>query len=420
MKKEDKIIRLLKLLLATISLSIIFVGCTPTVEPSLTEKAGDPGVPAEITKVTPTSGYSGVTIITIDGKNFAPIAEDNSVYFGPAKAEVLSASETKLVVKAPIIIRDSLLIQISKPNVEAYNSDSTLFNLTSAVNKYYPFLDNQEPYVATSDKDGNLYFSYIEKAKGMGVYKISTDGTLSEFAPKGGETTFNDLKYHSDGYLIGVYGNKAIFKIEEGVKPKVFVNTKQNSIKLNAFDFDKDKTIWAGGKGGKIVSAKPDKSFKLFDYDQNIAGLRVFNNYLYAISGEPNKQNIVKFPIVSPDSIGAVETVFTFSANVEFGVLANSLTFDEDGVMYIATSPLSADTDPIDPIMFFNATDGSFGTWYPGLLESAISSFTWSSGTNLFVIQDRYPLDRETKPTFNQTIIKIDMERLGAPEFGKD
>ncbi len=424
MKKENKIRIMLKLFLASISLSIIFVGCSPTVEPPLTEKAGDPGIPAEITKVTPASGYSGVTIVTIDGKNFATVTEDNYVYFGAAKAEVLTASATQLVVKAPIIIGDSLLLKISKPSVEKY-SNAVFYELTSAISEYYPFLKNQEPYVATSDKSGNLYFSYIEKAKGMGVYKIATNGTLSEYAPKGGETTFSDLKYHSDGYLIGVYGNKAIFKIEEGVKPALFVNTKNNSIKLNAFDFDKDKTIWAGGKGGKIVSAKPDKSFKLFDYGFDIVAIRVFNDYLYAISGDPNAQNIVRFPIISSDSLGTVETVFTFSANVELGDVANSLSFSASGQMYITYTPffvLNDPNPPVNPIMFVNS-DGSFGTWYPNQIISSASSFTWSTGVDAFVVRNKYftlNATGEEVIVVPQTILKIDMERLGAPEFGRD
>ena len=424
MKKENKIRLLLKLFLATISLSIIFVGCSPTVEPPLTDKAGDPGIPAEITKVTPTSGYSGVTIVTIDGKNFATITEDNYVYFGSAKAEVLSASATQLVVKSPIIIGDSLLLKISKPSVEKY-SNAVLYKLTSAISEYYPFLKNQEPYVATVDKSGNLYFSYKEKGKGMGVYKISTDGALSEFAPKGGETTFSDLKYHSDGYLIGIYGNKAIFKIEEGTKPAVFVNTGKNSVKLNAFDFDENNTIWAGGKGNEIVSVKPDKSLKFFEYEFDIVAMRVFNNYLYAISGNPNAQNVVRFPIVSPDSIGAVETVFAFSSNVEFGDVANSLSFSASGQMYIAITPVFTLNDPnppVNPLMFVNS-DGSFGTWYPNQIVSSASSITWTTGVDAFVIRDKYFTLNDTGEeviVVPQTILKIDMERLGAPEFGRD
>ena len=87
--------------------------------------------------------------------------------------------------------------------------------------------------------------------------------------------------------------------------------------------------------------------------------------------------------------------------------------------MYIATSPLSTDSDPVDPIMFVNS-DGSFGTWYAGLVESGVSSFTWGIGTEMYIIRDRYPVDRTADAVFTQTILKVDMERLGAPEYGRD
>jgi IPT/TIG domain len=416
MKKNNNM-ALSKILFVLITATMYFVGCSPDVTPSLYDSVGDKGIAAEITSVSPESGYSGVTTITLSGNNFSPVLEENSVYFSSAKAEIISCTTTELVVKAPIILGDSLLIKVAKVGVENF-SDAYIYKLSSAVSEYYSFLTNQEPYSATLDNEGNIYFSYIEAAKGVGVWQITPDGVLSEFAPKGGETTFSDLKYHSDGYLIGVYGNRAIFIIEAGVKPAVFVNTGDNSIKLNTFDFDKNKTIWAGGKGGKIVSVKPDKSFKFFDYDFEIAGLRVFDDHLYAISGEALSQSIVRFPIISPDSIGAVEEVFNFSANVETGVVANSLTFAADGQMYIALSPLDIG-DPIDPIMFVD-NDGSFGTWYPGLIASSASTFTWGVGTEMFIIRNRYPADRTAAPTFPQNIIIVDMERLGAPEFGRD
>ena len=406
----------LKILFISISL-VLLNSCTNDVTPTLYPGDGDKGTPAEITKVTPAEGYAGVTSIIIDGSNFSENADDNFVFFGAARATVLNASATQLNVLAPVIYGDSLRLKVD--NGSDLYSNTILYKLGYAVNEYYPFLANQEPYAATVDKDGNLYFSYIEAAKGLGVWRITAAGVLSEYAPKGGETTFNDLKYNSGGYLIGIYGNRAIFKIEEGIKPAVFVNTGDNSVKLLAFDFDKDTTIWAGGKGGKIVGVKPDKSFKFFEYEYDISGLRVYNDYLYAISGDENSQNVVRFPIVSPDSLGAVEPYFAFSSNVEFGVLANSLTFSADGQMYIATSPLSDNSDPVDPIMFVNS-DGSFGTWYAGLAESSVSSFTWGIGTNMYIIRDRFPVDRAVDAVFTQSILKVDMERLGAPEFGRD
>ena len=147
--------------------------------------------------------------------------------------------------------------------------------------------------------------------------------------------------------------------------------------------------------------------------------LRVYNNYLYAISGDVNDQSIVRFPIISPDSLGSVESYFNFSQNVETDVIANTFTFSSDGMMLLGITPSSQSGDPVDPIMFVNEY-GDFGAWYPGLMESSVSSITWGSGTMMYVIRDRYPSDRTLDAVFTQSILQIDMERLGAPYFGRD
>ena len=418
MKKKNNKMVLPKILFAFITISIIGIGCSPDITPSLYDSIGDKGVAAEIVSVTPENGYSGVTTISISGKNFSSVLEDNSVYFSSKRALIWSGSTTELVVKAPIILGDSLHLKIGKVGVEKF-SNTVVYKLSSAVTEYYSFLANQEPYAATVDIAGNVYFSYIDGAVGKGIYQKSSAGVLSEFAPKGGETFFFDLKYHSDGYLVGVYGNKAIFKIEAGVKPAVLINSNKNNLKLSTFDFDKNNNIWAAGKGGFIVGAKPDNSFKLFDYANDISAVRVFNDYLYAISGVSGSQKIVRFPIVSADSLGAEEVYFDFSAMIGLASVANTFTFAANGQMFVATTPLLLNSEPIDQFLFVNA-DGSFGVWYPGLITSYITSFSWGTGTELFAVRSRYPADKSIAPTSGQNILKIDMERQGAPEFGRD
>lgn len=418
MKKISNELKLYVHFLYFLSIALFVSSCENNITPSLYSDDVETGISAEITNVNPTQGYAGVTKILIGGNNFSENPNDNYVYFNSVKANVVSASVNELEIVAPVIIGDSLQLKIGKRGVEKW-SNTIIYKLENAVREVYPFLANQEPYSVTTDKQGNLYFSFIESAKGLGVWKLTPNGTLSEFAPKGGETTFFDLKYHSNGYLIGVYGNKAIFKIEEGVKPAVFANTGDNSIKLQALDIDKDSTIWAAGKGGIIVGVKPDKSFKFFNYESDINAVRVFENFLYVISGELNNQDIFRIPIVSADSLGEPELYFSFSSNVEEDVVANALTFSAEGQMFIGISPSLNNDNPVDPIIYVNR-DGSFGTWYAGLIESRITSISWSIGTEIFIVRSRYPSDRALDPIFNQTILAVDMERLGAPEFGRD
>ena len=408
-------------ILSIISLVALFllISCSPDTTPSLYDSSGESGTPAEITAITPASGYAGITVITLEGTNFAPLIEDNTVYFSSAKAEILSASETQLVVRAPIIYGDSLRVYTGKKGVEIY-SNTKSYQLTSAATEPYSFFSYQAPQPATSDEEGNVYFSLRENGDGIGVWKITADSSkLVEFAPAGAVTFFSDLKYHSDGLIFGVYGgNRVIMQVSEGVAPRSWkALDKSDSLSIFTFDFDSDKNIWASGKdtrdiaasGMKIASFTPDKTTKIFEYEQkrDLRGLKVFNNYLYGISYSEITQEIVRFKIFSSDSLGSAETVFYFSAMVnDPNIVANTLTFSADGDMYIGTNAA-------DGVMVVYE-DGSFGTWYQGLILPDIISFTWTTGTNIFATR------KTVDGVSSQNIYKIDMERAGAPEFGRD
>lgn len=69
----------------------------PTGPPGPQGPAGPVGDPPEILSISPESG-SARTIWTIKGKNFAATAAANTVWFSGAKARVVSASATELVV----------------------------------------------------------------------------------------------------------------------------------------------------------------------------------------------------------------------------------------------------------------------------------------------------------------------------------
>ncbi len=54
----------------------------------------------KITSISPTSGTIG-TEVTISGEKFNPVADQNIVFFGGVRAQVVSATANKIVVKAP-------------------------------------------------------------------------------------------------------------------------------------------------------------------------------------------------------------------------------------------------------------------------------------------------------------------------------
>ena len=59
--------------------------------------------------------------------------------------------------------------------------------------------------------------------------------------------------------------------------------------------------------------------------------------------------------------------------------------------------------------------DGSFGTWYVSQILPDIISFSWhADGTHLYATRSA------VANVSTANIYKIDMERLGAPEYGRD
>lgn len=385
---------------------MLMIGCSPDTTPTLSKDKGSGAKPV-ITSMDPAEGLAGVTEITISGENFSAEATKNFVYFGHLPATILSSSENELRVLAPDLIDDSIQVKIDA-GVEEH-SNPKFYKLDAAVAKVYPFLGFQQPYAITSDELGNLYFSLTEDGVGKGVKKITPNGEFLDFAPKGGETFYFSLKYKSGGTLYGVRGVRAIFEITEGNSPAVFV-VLDNGTSIFDLDFDKDGNIWTAGKGGKIYRVTPDKDIKSFDFADNVSSIRIFNDYLYLATKSETSQDIIRMPIISADSLGNAEVYFQFSEKFGFAKLdVNAITFANDGQLYIGT-------DGPNPIIYVNS-DGTSGYWYENLISPKIINFGWGTGVNLFAIREQFVgggIDT------TQTIYTINMEKVGAPEFGRD
>jgi hypothetical protein len=232
---------------------------------------------------------------------------------------------------------------------------------------------------------------------------------MVDFAPKGGETFFTDLKYKSGGMLYGVRGVRAIFEITEGSASKTFA-VLDNGTSMFTFDFDKNKNIWTAGTGGKIFRVTPSKEIKSFNFADDVTAIKIFNDYLYLATHNANAQNIVRMHIISSDSLGTTENYFSFSDKFGNGVLdIQTITFSNDGQLFIGT-------DGSNPIIYVN-TDGSYGYWYESLIDPQIINLGWGTGTELYALKKAYSASGIDT---TQTIYSINMEKIGAPELGRD
>lgn len=152
------------------------------------EKAGYTfSPPPVITGFSPQFGPIGTTV-TITGTNFSTVPAENYVYFGPAKAQVISASYNQLQVKVPIGTNN----QPISLTVNKYRASSTqTFNVTFStscgftVNSFAPIVPLESGINTTAvrladfDLDGrpDLYFGSLTSV--IVKRNTSTPGKIS-------------------------------------------------------------------------------------------------------------------------------------------------------------------------------------------------------------------------------------------------
>src|SRR5690606_21516784 len=99
------------------------------------------------------------------------------VYFNDIRVDILSANESQIVVRTPNLVADSIGIKVSVLGVEAF-SNSWLYRLDALFRDAVEFPDNENPWAAARDTDGNYYVSYEASGAPAGVKKVASDGTV--------------------------------------------------------------------------------------------------------------------------------------------------------------------------------------------------------------------------------------------------
>lgn len=397
MKKLKQIFPLIILSMITVILS----GCNQDPAPSLylVESKGSTPV---ITEILPAgSALAGVSEITINGSNFSSIPENNYVYFGTTKALVLQASPTTLVVKAPSVAQNDLDVKLAVKGVEDF-SNIAKYNLKEAVGIYYAFSKGvDDPMTVTVDKNENVYVYLKDK----GIKKISTSGTISDYAPKGAESFFFDMKFGPNNILYGTRNLRALFQVEAGKAAATYV-TFPTGTSILTLDFDVDKNIWASGSGGNLFSVSPSKVVTPFPIDYTVSALRVYNGYLYVAGKNSTEEAIYKYKINSNTSLGNKEKYFDISAAYGLNkIQVGSMNFFTDGGLILGT-------DLPDAFLSIS-TGGTASTFYPGIINPYARSMIWGPSVNLYYIREYI----EAGATLH-TLIRVDMQKLSAPYYG--
>jgi len=185
------------------------------------------------------------------------------------------------------------------------------------------------------DPDGNLYTSATDYSlNGLGTLKIFPDGSKESYAPKGGESFFNDLRFGWGDTLFGVRNLKAVFSINKDVSPKAWYT---HNVQYSFISLEVDSNyLWVGAKESKIFRISRDKSVKEFDCKGTIRCIRIFNNNLYVIAERDSLEKIVQFPILENGELGS-ENEFLNFLDTYPGHIINSMAFTPYGFILLGT-----------------------------------------------------------------------------------
>ena len=382
--------------------TLVLMSCAEDPTQSLYDLGTDPLATPMLSSINPpTEALAGVTKITVSGSNFSTEARNNLIYFNGKPGTVLSATTTQLEVISPVVISDTVLI---KMNVIGSRFSNILeYKLKPAVAEFYPFdpKKNEVPYAITADKLENIYVS----VSGLGTKKIDNKGVLSNFAPKGAETFFNSLTFGPSNTIFATRRVRGIVSMVEGTAPSTFVSSTQG-IADNVIDtdFDQSLNMWAGGNINSLYRVTLAKNVKKFNISGSVNALKVVNNFVFVAARVDTQEVVWKIPIVTADSMGTPELYFNLSEKVDPVLKINDITLSADGDLYIGTNKSA------DPI-FIVHPDKSFEVLYPGIIKSAVYSLVWGNGNFLYmtnIVKD-----------VNTTVLKINMQKTGAPYYGR-
>jgi hypothetical protein len=394
----------------TTVLLILFLavsGCSEDPIPSLYELA-DPGRPAPvINSISPDEGIAVVTPLTITGQNFSPVPEENVVYFSGKPGTVLTSSETQLVVTSANVISDTTQVKVRVRGSEAF-SNIIRYKLTPPVMEILNdrgdplFSDLLRPYGITLDNQNNLYVS----TSGTGIKKITPEGILSDFAPKGPETFWASLKF---GPSATIYASQAarrgVWKVTEGVIPgsQPWVIAPTN---VSDFDLDANLNAW-GVSTNSLVLLTQAGTAKGFPITGTLRSVRVFNNAVYVAGLRNTIEGVWRFPLAGPEDLGAEELYFNYT-EFDNSSRINVITFSAEGDLLIGTNRNE------DPIVIVRQ-DKSANVLYKGAITrgTEVLNFSWDMGNFLY-------FTRNANGPLTQTVIKVNMERPSAPYFGRN
>ncbi|HET6273427.1 MAG TPA: IPT/TIG domain-containing protein [Bacteroidota bacterium] len=389
----------------------LFMACEEDPPASLYDPGRTGGLTPTIVSIAPSdSALAGVTTIVITGTNFSATPTDNLAFFNASQATILQATTTQLTVRAPVLIGDAISLKVTVLGAELF-SNVVQYKLVAAVSQFGAGATTEVPSGITCDNQGNVFVSLqTEAGVGLGIKRITPAGVRSDFGGLGAPS-WSGLKIGPADTLFAVRNLAAIYRIPQTGTPVIWrsIGT-PGSPGILDFDFDQELNLWAAGSRDSLYRLTRSKNVKSFPFPGNIRAVRVFQNFLYIgglVYAADTLEKIVRFPIISSDSLGPAEFYFNFSEAfpIPSKPRVNALTFAANGDLFVGTDSVASTIVIVHP-------DGTAEPFYPGLLSGQAVSFGYGIGPELYV-------STTGSVTAHKRILRINTERLGAPYYGR-
>lgn len=407
--------RTLLCLIAIAVAGSFFTACEEEPPASLYDPGRVGGPTPTIASVAPNdSALAGVSTVIITGTNFSTTPANNLVFFNASPATVLQATTTQLTVRAPVLIKDSISIKVSVLGSELF-SNVLQYKLVAAVVEFGMVPTVEDPQGIACNARGDVFVSLLSTSNsGLGVKKVTPVGVRTNYAAPF-STSINkwtSMKVGPGDTIYAAANRNAIFILiplgPDTARSAPWANVgPAGTTSVYDFDFDAQKNIWVGGSNSAIYRVRrSDRNVKTFSFAGEARAVRVYNGYLY-IGGQTSsdsREKIVRFQIVSADSLGPQETYFDFTAAYN-GPAVYAVTFANDGDMFVGTDSLAGSIVLVHPNL-------SSEPFYPGLLSGKSVSFGYGTGTELYV-------SRTGNSNAEKRVIRINTQKLGAPYYGR-
>jgi hypothetical protein len=394
---------------------IALFGCNETppdslYDPSWTSNARP--VVASYTTLWP--NLAGVTIFTFSGSNFSSAPVDNVVFFNATPGTVLSAAPTQLKVRVPYLIKDTVFIRMAVRGSSMFSDPPIQYKLEQPDVNFGLWKTKDETYGLAIDASGGVYASTLSGGIGIGVKRYNGDGTRDDYSlpPSSTIPRYNNMKFGPGGYLY-VCARYILWRIPPGGGTAATYLAVTGAANATDIDFDANNNIWVVGTGNSNIYRirTSDKNLKAFPCAGDMRAVRVYSGYVYVGGMRDSLEKVFRFPIVTPDSLGAEEEYFNLTS--VYGVNGGgiyAMTFNTDGDMYLGT-------DNPEGIRLVHA-DRTSEPMFVGVLLPKVISFAWSpTGSWLFFSRTGGVLANGTSVT--NALMKVNTQRTGAPTYGR-